>query len=77
MGEEDDQIEEAEIAAALRGTPDWITPEAVSDTLQVFRPLYKQRLTVRDAIEILINYHNLFDVLKEQIEKPSTVKTKD
>jgi hypothetical protein len=76
MSEVNDQTEDAEITAALRAAPSWMTPEAVRDTLEVFRPLYKERLTVSDAIEILISYHNLFDVLKEQIEKPSTVKKK-
>jgi len=72
MSEVDD---DTEIATALRAAPAWMTAEAVRDTLQVFRPLYKERLTVSDAVEILINMHNLYDLLKEQIENPSKLKT--
>jgi hypothetical protein len=66
--------EYAEIAAACRGAPTWITPEAVRDTLQVFRPYYKEGLTVSDALEILINTGNLFDWLKKQNDKGNSVK---
>ena len=45
------------------GAPKWITPEEIEDTLRVWQPSYRQLLTADDALEILINTHNLFDVL--------------
>jgi len=44
--------------------PSWITQELIEDTLRVFQRYYPQRLTRRDACEILINMGNLFDVLE-------------
>lgn len=45
------------------GSPKWITPEEIEDTLRVWQPRYKQLLTADDALEILINVRNLLDVL--------------
>jgi hypothetical protein len=45
------------------GAPKWITPEEIEDTLRVWQPSYRQLLTAMDALEILINTHNLLDVL--------------
>ena len=55
--------EEDAIAAAIRGAPAWITPQVVTDTLRVFRPLYKKPLTPTDAVEMILNVGNLSEVL--------------
>ena len=54
--------EEAEIAAACQGAPTWITPDAVRDTLRVFRLRYGGLLTVAEAMSILVNMGRLFAV---------------
>lgn len=43
--------------------PKWITPEGIEDTLRVWQPYYRQLLTALDALEILLNVHNLLDVM--------------
>ncbi len=43
--------------------PDWITPELIAETLDVWQPHYSKRLTDEDAIEILRSVGQLFDAL--------------
>ena len=45
------------------GAPKWITGNEIEDTLRVWQRYYRQLLTADDALEILINVHNLFDVM--------------
>lgn len=45
------------------GTPSWITPELIAQTLRVFQPRYKEPLTESDAVGILQNLGRLFDCL--------------
>lgn len=53
------------IHEALAGAPSWITPDAVRETLRVWSPHYRDPLTPKDAVEILLNVGNLFEVLKD------------
>ena len=46
------------------GTPAWITPERVADTLETWQPHYSAPLTVADAIDILQNVGQLYDLLE-------------
>ena len=57
--------EDAEIAAACRGAPTWITRDAVRDRLRVFRTRYARLLAVAEAMSILTNMGRLLAVLKE------------
>jgi len=43
--------------------PDWVSGELVAQTLRVWQPHYKKRLTECDAIEILLSVGHLFDAL--------------
>lgn len=45
------------------GAPKWITGNEIEDTLRVWQRYYRQLLTAEDALEILINVHNLLDVM--------------
>jgi|LSQX01.3.fsa_nt_gb hypothetical protein len=47
------------------GTPRWVTPELLADTLRVFRPYYGN-LTSQDAVSIIVNVGNLFDALRDR-----------
>src|SRR5690606_20619322 len=38
---------------SIQGLPDWITPELIAETLDVWQPHYDKQLTDGDAIEIL------------------------
>jgi hypothetical protein len=49
--------------------PGWITPEVVEQTRTVWQPYYHSPLTDDDAIEILLNVGNLFQLLREQIRQ--------
>jgi len=54
------------LAAALAvpaGAPRWVTPELLADTLRVWQPYYGN-LTSPDALSIITNVGNLFDVLR-------------
>jgi hypothetical protein len=45
------------------GSPAWVTPKEIEDTLRVWQPYYQQLLTAIDALEMLINVRNLLDVM--------------
>ncbi len=45
--------------------PAWITAEGIEDTIKVWQPYYKDKLTVEDAVAIMVNITALFDVLVE------------
>lgn len=49
------------------GAPKWITGNEIEDTLRVWQRYYRQLLTADDALEILINVHNLLDVMYPKV----------
>ena len=49
--------------AVPAGAPRWVTPELLADTLRVWQPYYGN-LTPQDALSIILNVGNLFDVLR-------------
>ena len=49
--------------AVPAGAPRWITPELLADTLRVWQPYYGN-LTSHDALSIITNVGNLFDVVR-------------
>ena len=49
--------------AVPAGTPRWVTPELLADTLRVWQPYYGT-LTPQDGLSIILNVSNLFDVLR-------------
>ena len=54
----------AAVAVALpSGTPDWITPELVAETLETWQPYYAEALTAADAVGILRAVGGLADSL--------------
>lgn len=52
-------------AAIPPGAPSWVTAELIADTLRVWQRYYDRRLTPDDALEIILNVGQLFDVLRE------------
>ena len=46
--------------------PAWITAERIEDTIKVWQPYYKDKLTIEDAVAIMVNITALFDVLVEE-----------
>jgi hypothetical protein len=42
------------------GTPDWITPELVEQTVRVWQPFYQTLLTPEDAVTIILNVGRMF-----------------
>ena len=53
----------AAVLAVPAGAPRWVTPELLADTLRVWQPYYGE-LTSHDALTIIMNVGNLFDVLR-------------
>jgi hypothetical protein len=49
--------------AVPAGAPRWVTPELLADTLRVWQPYYGS-LTPQDALSIIMDVANLFDVLR-------------
>lgn len=45
------------------GTPDWITPELVEQTIRVWQPYYQQELTIEGALEIIQTVGRFVDAL--------------
>ena len=48
------------------GTPEWITPELIRRTLQVWQPYYAERLTPEDAVTMIRSAGELFAVLSRE-----------
>lgn len=48
---------------APAAAPDWITPELIQRTIDVWQPYYEDTLTTEDAITILRNVDRLLCVL--------------
>ena len=51
------------------GAPKWITGDEIEDTLRVWQRYYRQLLTADDALEILINVHNLLDLMYPKVSE--------
>ena len=45
------------------GTPDWITPELVEETIRVWQPYYKDVLTPEEAVTMISNVGRLYQAL--------------
>jgi hypothetical protein len=60
------------------GSPDWVTPERVRETLRFWQPRYGGTLTPKDAVEILVNVRRWADFFvkmamsEDENEHPST-----
>jgi hypothetical protein len=48
----------------MQGLPAWISSELIEDTLRVWQPYYEHRLTIDDAVQILLGVDRLLDVLQ-------------
>ena len=48
----------------MQGLPAWISSELIEDTIRVWQPYYDHRLTIDDAIQILIGVDRLLEVLQ-------------
>lgn len=46
------------------GTPEWVTPELVRETLEVFQPDANERLTEKDAVEMIVSVGNIYGALE-------------
>jgi hypothetical protein len=47
------------------GAPSWVTAELIGETIRVWQPYYADRLTVDDALAMILNVAGLCDVLAE------------
>lgn len=56
--------QDAPSVAVPAGAPRWVTPELLADTIRVWQPYYGG-LTPLDALNMIVNVSNLFDVLRK------------
>ena len=47
-------------------SPEWITDDLLRETLETWQPYYRERLTVEDAKEMLLNVGRLSDAIVER-----------
>lgn len=45
------------------GTPDWITPELVRKTIEVWQPYYREVLTQEEAVTMIQSVGRLYQAL--------------
>lgn len=45
------------------GSPNWVTPELLNDTLEVWQPYYEEELTVTESLNILMAVSRLLDAV--------------
>jgi hypothetical protein len=48
------------------GAPEWVTPDLIERTINVFQPKYNEPLTPELSLEIILNTVHLFDLLTEE-----------
>jgi hypothetical protein len=48
------------------GLPAWVTDDWLRETIRVWQPYYKAPLTSDDAAEIILGWHRLLGVLREE-----------
>jgi hypothetical protein len=49
------------------GCPDWMTPDLIEETVEVWSPYYPNGLTEADAVEILRAVGMLSDVIERKV----------
>jgi hypothetical protein len=59
--------ESARRKVAPPGAPAWITDELIELTLRTFQPRYDAKLTPEDAMEMLVTFSRVADVLREDL----------
>jgi hypothetical protein len=47
------------------GSPRWVTPDLIAETIRVWQPYYPKTLTPDDALSMIMNVGCLLDVLRE------------
>lgn len=45
------------------GSPEWVTPDLLNHTLEVWNPYYDEQLTVTEALDILMAVSRLADAV--------------
>jgi hypothetical protein len=58
-----DITEGARLSIVPAGTPDWITPELVEETIRVWQPYYEAILTTEEAVTMILNVGRLYQAL--------------
>ena len=48
------------------GTPDWITPQLVAETIRVWQPYYCEVITPEDAVTMIRNVGRLYQALSSE-----------
>jgi hypothetical protein len=55
--------EDARSGIVPAGTPDWITPELIEQTIRVWQPYYQATLTPEEAVTMILGVGRLFQAL--------------
>ena len=63
-----DDAREAALPPVPPGTPAWITPRLLAETIRTWQPYYERPLTPEAAVAIIRNVGRLVDVLARGTE---------
>lgn len=58
--------EDARPGIVPAGTPDWITPELIEQTIRVWQPYYRATLTPEEAVTMILRVGRLFEALSSE-----------
>jgi hypothetical protein len=59
-------LENAPAGIVPAGTPEWITPHLISETIRVWQPYYREVLTPEDAVTMIRNVGRLYLALSSE-----------
>jgi hypothetical protein len=48
------------------GTPEWITPHLIAETIRVWQPYYREVLTPEEAVTMIRNVGRLYEALSSE-----------
>jgi len=63
-----DDAREAALPPVPPGTPAWITPQLLAETIRTWQPYYEKPLTPEEAVAIIKSAGRLVDVLTREVE---------
>ena len=61
-----DAAKDAAAGCVPAGTPEWITPQLIAETIRVWQPYYREVLTPEEAVTMIRNVGRLYQALSSE-----------